>query len=214
MELRESWRPVNHELAQAVDVEAGQYSGLRDEIREHLDEKTEELIAAGMSRQDAAAAARREFGNVALIEEDSRSVWRWTSVEQFFGDVRFGFRILHKNPGFAAVAILTLGLGIGANTAMFSVVYGALLSPLPYPNPDQLAMVWSKTHGHRNSVSAGDFLEWKGQNSAFQDLVAWSGGSFSLSIAGRPEIIQTRITSPGFFSMQGIPLALGRDFLP
>ncbi|HEY4740811.1 MAG TPA: ABC transporter permease [Candidatus Acidoferrales bacterium] len=191
-----------------------QYSELSEEIREHLDEKTEELIATGMSRQDAAAAARREFGNVSLIEEDSRSVWRWASVEQFLSDVRFGFRILRKNSGFAAVAILTLALGIGANTAMFSVVYGALLSPLPYPNPDQLVMVWSKTNGHRNSVSAGDFLEWKRQNSAFQDLVAWSGGSFSLSIAGRPEIIHARITSPGFFSMQGIPLSLGRDFLP
>ena len=85
-----------------------QYSELSEEIREHLDEKTEELIATGMSRQDAAAAARREFGNVSLIEEDSRSVWRWASVEQFFSDVRFGFRILRKNSGFAAVAILTL----------------------------------------------------------------------------------------------------------
>jgi putative ABC transport system permease protein len=191
-----------------------QYGELSDEIRQHLDEKTEELISTGMSRVEAAAAARREFGNVSLIEEDSRTVWRWTSIEQFFKDVRFGLRILRKNPGFAAVAILTLALGIGANTAMFSVVYGALLSPLPYPNPDQLVMVWSKTNGHDNPVSASDYLEWKRQNSTFQDMVAWSDGSFSLSIASRPEVIQTRITSPGFFHMQGIPLSLGRDFLP
>ena len=119
-----------------------------------------------------------------------------------------------KNPGFTAVAVLTLALGIGANTAIFSVVYAALLSPLPYPNPDQLVLVWSKINGHRNPVSAGDYLDWKRQNTVFQDVVAWSGGSFSLSVSGHPEAVQARITSPGFFNMQGIPLSLGRDFFP
>ncbi len=116
--------------------------------------------------------------------------------------------------GFTSVALLALILGIGANTAIFSVVYAALLSPLPYPNPDQLVMVWSKVNGHNNSVSAGDFLDWKRQNSVFQDLVAWSEGTFSLSVAGHPEAMQARIPSPGFFTLQGIPLLLGRDFLP
>jgi putative ABC transport system permease protein len=190
------------------------YGELSEEIREHLEEKVEELVAGGMSRKEAAAVARRSFGNVTLIEEDSRKVWRWPSIEEFFTNIRFGLRILRKNPGFTAVAVLTLALGIGANTAIFSVVYGALLAPLPYPNPDQLVMVWSKINGHNNSVSAGDYLDWKRQNAVFQDIVAWSGGSFSLSISGRPEAIQTRITSPGFFNMQGIPLLLGRDFVP
>jgi predicted permease len=129
-------------------------------------------------------------------------------------NVRFSLRMLGKNPGFTTVAVLTLALGIGANTAIFSVVYAALLSPLPYPNPDQLVLVWSKINGHRNPVSAGDYLDWKRQNKVFQDVVAWSGGSFSLSVAGHPEAVQGRITSPGFFNMQGIPLSLGRDFLP
>jgi putative ABC transport system permease protein len=190
------------------------YGELSEEIREHLEEKVEELVAGGMSRKEAAAVARRNFGNVTLIEEDSRKVWRWPSIEEFFTNIRFGLRILRKNPGFTAVAVLTLALGIGANTAIFSVVYGALLAPLPYPNPDQLVMVWSKINGHNNSVSVGDYLDWKRQNAVFQDIVAWSGGSFSLSISGRPEAIQTRITSPGFFNMQGIPLLLGRDFVP
>jgi predicted permease len=122
--------------------------------------------------------------------------------------------MLGKNPGFTAVAVLTLALGIGANTAIFSVVYAALLSPLPYPNPDQLVLVWSKINGHRNPVSAGDYLDWKRQNKVFQDVVAWSGGTFSLSVSGHPEAVQARITSPGFFNMQGIPLSLGRDFFP
>ena len=129
-------------------------------------------------------------------------------------NVRYAGRLLKKDLGFTFVALLALTLGIGANTAIFSVVYGALLAPLPYPNADQLVMVWSKFNGQRNGVSAGDFLEWKRQNSAFQDIVAWSGDTFSLSVSDHPEPVQTRITSPGFFTMQGIPLSLGRDFSP
>jgi putative ABC transport system permease protein len=134
-------------------------------------------------------------------------------MANFVRNVRFGLRLLGKSPGFTCVALLALVLGIGANTAIFSVVYAALLSPLPYPNPDQLVMVWSKVNGHTNSVSAGDYLDWKRQNSVFQDLVAWSEGTFSLSVGGHPEAMQTRIPSPGFFNLQGIPLLLGRDFL-
>src|SRR5260370_26188829 len=135
-------------------------------------------------------------------------------MKNLFRNLRFGFRLLAKNLGFTSVALLALTLGIGANTAIFSVVYAALLAPLPYPNPDQLVMVWSKVNGHNNSVSAGDYLDWKRQNSVFQEVVAWSEGTFSLSVAGHPEAMQTRIPSPGFFNMQGIPLMLGRDFLP
>ena len=123
--------------------------------------------------------------------------------------------MLRKNPGFTAVAVLTLAIGIGANTAIFSVVYASLLAPLPYPNPDQLVMVWShKANGPRNWVSPADYLEWKRQNTVFQDLVAWTGGTFTLSGDGHPEVVQARVTTPGFFTLQGIPLALGRDFLP
>src|SRR5258705_712226 len=119
-----------------------------------------------------------------------------------------------KNPGFTAVAVLAVALGIGANSAIFSIAYAALASTLPYPNSDQLVLVWSKINGHRNPVSAGDYLDWKRQSTVFQDVVAWSGGTFSLSVSGHPEAVQARITSPGFFNMQGIPLSLGRDFLP
>src|ERR1700675_3641756 len=127
-------------------------------------------------------------------------------------NVRYAGRLFKKDLGFTFVALLALTLGIGANTAIFSVVYGALLAPLPYPNADQLVMVWSKINGHSNAVSAGDYLEWKRQSSVFQDMVAWSGNTFSLSVADHPEPVQTRITSPGFFGMQGIPFSLGRDF--
>jgi putative ABC transport system permease protein len=129
-------------------------------------------------------------------------------------DLVFGFRLLGKNLGFTSVALLALTLGIGANTAIFSVVYATLLSPMPYPNPDQLVMVWAKVNGNRNGVSAGDFLDWKNQNKLFQDMIAWTGGSFSLSTGGHPEQIQARTTSPGSNDMLGVPFALGRDLLP
>src|SRR6266436_3011645 len=131
-----------------------------------------------------------------------------------FQNFRFALRLLRKSPGFTSVALLALTLGIGANTAIFSVVYATLLAPMPYPNPDQLVMVWSKINGNNNGVSAGDFLDWKNQNKLFQNMIAWTGGSFSLSTGGHPEQIRARIVSPGSFDMVGEPLKLGRDFLP
>ena len=128
-------------------------------------------------------------------------------------NLTFGFRLLGKNPGFTFVALLALVLGIGANTAIFSVVYATLLSPMPYPHPDQLVMVWSKVNGNRNGVSAGDFLDWKRQNTVFQSICAWNGGSYTLSTSDHPEQVQIRQTTPGFNDMVGTPFMLGRDFL-
>ena len=107
-------------------------------------------------------------------------------MRPIFQNFRFALRLLRKSPGFTIVAIVTLALGIGANTAIFSVVYATLLAPMPYPNPDQLVMVWSKIQGNRNGVSAGDFLDWKRQSTSFEDLNAWSGASFNLATAERP----------------------------
>jgi putative ABC transport system permease protein len=135
-------------------------------------------------------------------------------MNNFARNVRFGLRLLLKNPGFTSVALLALVLGIGANTAIFSVVYATLLSPMPYPNPDQLVIVWSKVKGGRNGVSAGDFLDWKRQSTVFQSLCAWTGGNFALASSDHPEMIQTRLTTPGFNDMVGTPFFLGRDFLP
>src|SRR5580704_1488764 len=112
-------------------------------------------------------------------------------------DLRFGFRLLRKNPGFAAVAILALALGIGANTAIFSVIYSTLLETMPYPQPNQIVMVWSKIRGGRNGVSAGDFLDWKQQSDSFQELSAWTFDNFNLSEGREPEQLDGRRVSPG-----------------
>jgi putative ABC transport system permease protein len=129
-------------------------------------------------------------------------------------NIRFGLRLLAKNLGFTSVALLALTLGIGANTAIFSVVYATLLSPMPYPNPDQLVMVWSKVNGNRNGVSAGDYLDWKQQSTVFQGLLAWTGSNFSLSTTNEPEQVRARLITPGSMNLVGTPLFLGRDTLP
>jgi putative ABC transport system permease protein len=129
-------------------------------------------------------------------------------------NLRFSLRLLKRRPGFAAMAALTLALGIGATTAIFSVVYATLFEPMPYPKPDQLVMVWSQVKQGRNSVSVGDYLEWKRRSTSFQNLVAWGGGTFNVATAERPEQVDAAVMTPGFFSMLGEPMFIGRDFLP
>src|SRR5215203_6015491 len=134
----------------------------------------------------------------------------WGALKQ---NISFSLRTLLKHKGFTITAVLTLGLGIGATTAIFSVVY-AVFEPMPYPNPDQLVMVWSKPRGSRNSVSAGDFLEWQRRSTSFHGMGAWTGASFNVATDDRPEQVPGSRRTPGFFSFEGLPLYLGRDFLP
>src|SRR5580704_5334263 len=117
------------------------YNDLSEEMQQHLEEKIDELIATGLSRKEAIAAARRAFGNITLIERDSRQIWHWPTVEDFLQDIRYAMRSLRKNPGFAIAGVLTLALGVGVNTAVFSVLNGWLLRPLPVPNPEQIMVL-------------------------------------------------------------------------
>ncbi len=129
-------------------------------------------------------------------------------------NLRFSMRMLRKSPGLSFAVIATLALGIGATTAIYTVVYAALLAPLPLPQPDQLVMVWSKIQGNRNGISAGDFLDWQRRSQSFQSLCAFTGGNFNLGTRAEPEQINGRLASPGFFRMMGLPFQSGRDFLP
>src|SRR5271157_2803613 len=110
------------------------YGDLAEEMRIHLEERTEQFVGEGMSRQEAELAARRAFGNSTVLEERSREVWQWTLMRSIGADLKLVFRRLGKSPGFAATVILTLAIGIGANTAVFSVLNSVLFKPLPYPN--------------------------------------------------------------------------------
>lgn len=129
-------------------------------------------------------------------------------------NIRYAVRQLLKSPGFTITAVITLALGIGANTAIFTTVYATLLAPMPYPEPDQLVMVWSKIQTYHNSVSAGDFDDWRNQSTAFQYLNAWTGGSFNLATKDQPEYVEGQRTTPGFYKMMGVKFLYGRDFLP
>jgi putative ABC transport system permease protein len=129
------------------------YNDLSDEIRDHLDEKIEELIATGIPKKEATAAARREFGHVTLVEQDSREVWQWPTIESFFADLRFAARILRKRPSFTCVVVLTLARGIGVNTAIFSVLNGWLLRPLPVPDPEQIIILAAQSKNDATSSS-------------------------------------------------------------
>jgi putative ABC transport system permease protein len=135
-------------------------------------------------------------------------------VTTLLRDARFGTRLLLRNPGFTAVAVITLALGISATTAIFSVIYGTFLAPLPYRDADGLVMLWSKFQGDRIPVTTRDFVEWKRQASSFSDLNAWGLGSIVVATDGGPESLQSGNATPGFLAMLGYgrPLALGRTF--
>jgi putative ABC transport system permease protein len=135
-------------------------------------------------------------------------------MENLLQNLHFSLRMLRRNPGLTATVLLTLALGIGANTAIFTVDYATLLAPLPYPEPHQLVMVWSKIQTYHNGVAAGDFTDWKNQSTVFQDLCAWSGQSFNIATKDQPEYLQAMAASVGMLKMEGEPLFLGRYFLP
>src|ERR1700704_5253030 len=194
------------------------YGELSEEIREHLDEKVEELVAEGMSRKEARAAARRAFGNVTLTEEDSRNVWRWPSVEELLADIRYGLRALRRNPMFTAVALLTIAIGIGANTAVFSVVNSVLLKPLNYPNAERLVSLHQIAPGAPGladfesglHLSPSLYFTYAEHNRAFQSLGVWDAGTASVTGLAEPEQVRTVEVSDGVLQALDVPPAVGR----
>jgi putative ABC transport system permease protein len=128
-------------------------------------------------------------------------------------NLRYSLRMLRKNPGLTMTVALTLALGIGATTAIYTVVYATLIADMPYPKPDQLVMVWSRIQGFRNSVSAGDYTDWARMSGAFQELKAFSGTGFNMAGKEAPEMVRAQMTTPGMYRMMGSTFALGRDFL-
>ena len=184
------------------------------EIRAHLDEAIRDRIARGEAPNEARANALREFGNVGLVKEVTREMWGWGWLEALGQDLRFGLRMLRGNPGFSLVAILTLALGIGANTAIFSVVNALLLRSLPYAESERLALL-SETSpaGERLSASHPNFADWRTRAQSFEGMAASYARGATLTGAAKAERLRARVSNWSFFSLLGVRPQLGRFFL-
>jgi predicted permease len=190
-----------------------QETELEEEVRSHLEMAAQDRAERGEDRGEAERAARREFGNVGLVKEVTRDVWNWGSVERLTQDLRFGFRMMAKSPGFAAVAILTLALGIGANTALFSVVNGVLLNPLPYPDPDQLVtLAESKPNFDSGSISFPNFRDWRRDNRTFSMMGVSRSYSYNLTGKGDAEQVRAEFISSDYLTLLGVKAVIGRLF--
>jgi putative ABC transport system permease protein len=188
---------------------------LHDEMQFHLEQQIAENIAAGMSPEKARHAAMRTFGNVTLLEEDTRRTWGWMWLEQFAQDLRFGARSLRKSPGFATVAILTLALGIGANTAIFSVVNAVLLRPLPYPDADRLAIIWSGLGSVNRAVaSTYELFEIRQRTKEFDQIGGIWVTNGTLPGEGDAEQVKVGVVTANFLPILCPRPALGRFFQP
>ncbi|HUK30931.1 MAG TPA: ABC transporter permease [Candidatus Acidoferrum sp.] len=183
------------------------------ELDAYLESEITDNTARGMPPADARAAARRKLGNTTQIREEIYHMNSLGFLETFMQDVRFALRMLRKNPGFTAIAVLTLGLGIGANTAIFSFVYGVLLEPLPYKDPSRLIALNETTPRVGDvSVSYPNFLDWRSGSRAFSQMCAVHQVGFNLAGVSQPESISGDAVSPDFLSMLGVHPFMGRDF--
>jgi MacB-like periplasmic core domain len=186
---------------------------LDDELRDHVERKTEEYLAKGLAPEEARRRALLEMGGVEKRKEECRDTRRvnWIQVQ----DLRFGLRMLRKSLGFTVVALLTLALGIGANTALFTIVNSVLLNPLPYPQPNQLVAIYQKTAQFQAAgVTYPNFLDWQKQNRSFSLLGTYTEHDFNLTGAVEPEKLRSQMISACFFSLLGVKPLLGRTFRP
>jgi predicted permease len=188
---------------------------LDDELAFHLSMRESKNRAAGLAAAEARYAAHRQFGNTMRVKERNREMWTFFWLETWWPDLRYGIRTLRKNPGFTMTAVLTLALGIGANTAIFSVVDAVLLRPLPFPASDRLVRIWEsepREGTFRNVVNGLNFLDWREQNRSFESMAAISDATVNLKIDGEPLAAQGLAVSPEFFSVLRVTPYLGRTF--
>jgi len=198
-----------------ADKRKNREKDLDREVRDHLELDAEAKMDRGLDADEARFAAQRDFGNTTMVREVTREMWGWTSIERLLQDVRYGLRMIRRSPGFATVAILTLALGIGANSALFSVVNGVLLNPLPYPESEKLVSVYAKTSNF--GVSSNTYLnilDWQKDNHSFAGLAAQRGANYFLTGAGEGERVRGSMISDNFFTVMGVPPILGRTFRP
>jgi predicted permease len=190
---------------------------LDDELRSHIEMRAADNLAAGMSPEEANYEAQKRFGNTALLKEDTREVDVVAWLDETARDFHRALRMLRRCPGFTAVSVLTLALGIGANTAIFTVINSVLLRPLPYHDPDNLVMVWESNSQHVNShntVSPPNFLDWQSRNTIFSSMAFIFDERDNLTGNGDPEEVVVQDVSTNFFSLLGVNLLFGPGFTP
>ncbi len=198
------------------------YDELDEEVREHIEEKTEQLMRLeNLSQVQARQAALRAFGNPTLVQTRSREVWQWSRFESLVADLKLALRRLRKSPGFGATVLLTLAIGIGANTAVFSVVNSILLKPLPYPQPEQLVAVWLHAPGAAGltnfaeglRLSPSMYLTFAEHNRTLQSIGVWISGTANVTRIAMPEEVHTTYISDGVLQTLNVPPAAGRWIL-
>ncbi len=191
-------------------------AALDAEMAFHIEQQIAENRAAGMSEGDARAAALRTFGNPAALRDQARATWSWSGLELVLRDARIGVRTLLRTPGFAAIAIVVMGLGIGANIALFTIVRSVLLEPLPFRDPGRLMRLYEHTTEENpfNQSAGGIFIEWQKQSHSFTDLALWRYTGYNLSASGGqlPENVRAAAFSSNVLSTLGVEPALGRNF--
>src|SRR5215467_347170 len=186
---------------------------LQEEIDAHLEMETQEKIADGLSREEARYAAHRALGSVALATEDSRAWWGFGRLEELSQDLSYGARMLMKKPGFTLVAVLTLGLGIGANTAIFNVVEALLLRPLPYREPERLVMLAERSReGERLTVTYPNFADWRTRAKSFEVMASIRSQPMNLTEVEAPMRLRGQTVNWNFFQALGVAPQLGRLF--
>jgi putative ABC transport system permease protein len=190
---------------------------LAEEMRLHREFKERELTAQGIEAEEARYAASRQFGNTTYLRDLGHEAWGWKWLEDFAQDLRFGGRALRKSPGFTSVAVLTLALGIGANTAIFSVVDGVLLRPLPYQDSGRLVQLIEHDQNRGidfDWVSFPNFRDWAEQTKTFESMAAYKFHALNLTGVSQPEVLFGVKVSANLLPTLGVQLMLGRNFVP
>ncbi len=187
------------------------YQDLSEEINLHIEERAEQLMREGMSRREAEEHASRAFGNRALLEERSREVWLWSTLESSYADVRFALRQLRRSPGFTIAAVLTLALAIGANAVVFSVMNAFILRPLNVPDAQSL---YALQHGNEPvaNQSYPDYLELRDRNHSFDGLIAYNVAQAGLDAGKEPSRVWVEEGSGNYFDALGLKPYLGHFF--
>ena len=207
--MRELWS----KLARALHLRRGLDDDLSDEMRAHLELMTDDNLERGMSTSEARAAARRHFGNLTRTRENAREAWQFPRLETFLQDIRYGLRGIRKAPSFSLVVIFTLALGIGANTAIFSVVYSVLLRSLPYPHGERLVRLGESTAQVSGiAVTWVNFQHWRAENTTFENMAAITGAGMTLTGRGDAVVVNTRLVTSSAFQLTGMTPMLGLLF--